>query len=75
MFLQVIAIDDRAYEAGKGARSFSNTLIFPGGCLCGSENCRGSIAGWKDLSNERKAASRGLSAPYLVEIDRETAAT
>ena len=33
MFLQAIAIDDRAYEAEKSARSFSNTLIFPGGCL------------------------------------------
>ncbi len=73
MFLQVIAIDDRAYEAEKSARSFSNRLIFPGGCLCGSYmSC--SIAGWKDLSNERKAASRGPIAPYLVEIDRETAA-
>ena len=33
MFLQAIAIDDRAYEAEKSSRSFSNTLIFPGGCL------------------------------------------
>ena len=33
MFLQAIAIDDRAYEGEKSARSFSNTLIFPGGCL------------------------------------------
>ena len=74
MFLQVIAIDDRAYEAEKSARSFSKTLIFPGGCLCGSDACRGSITGWKDLSDERKAAYRGLVAPYLVEIDRETAA-
>ena len=30
--------------------------------------------GWKDLSDEGKAACRGLVAPYLVEIDRETAA-
>jgi cyclopropane-fatty-acyl-phospholipid synthase len=33
MFLQAIAIDDRAYEAEKTSQSFSNTLIFPGGCL------------------------------------------
>ena len=33
MFLQAIAIDDRAYEFEKSARSFANTLIFPGGCL------------------------------------------
>ena len=32
-FLQAIVIDDRIYELEKAARSFSNTLIFPGGCL------------------------------------------
>ena len=33
IFLQAIVIDDRLYEQEKAARSFSNTLIFPGGCL------------------------------------------
>ncbi|MFN8160269.1 MAG: cyclopropane-fatty-acyl-phospholipid synthase family protein [Solirubrobacterales bacterium] len=33
MFLQAITIDDRIYEIEKGARSFANTHIFPGGCL------------------------------------------
>jgi cyclopropane-fatty-acyl-phospholipid synthase len=33
MLLQAITIDDRAYEVEKGARSFANELIFPGGCL------------------------------------------
>lgn len=47
---------------------------FPDDCLCGSDACRGSITGWKDLSDERKAAYEGLVAPYLLEIDRETAA-
>ena len=32
-FLQAIVIDDRLYEVEKAARSFANTLIFPGGCL------------------------------------------
>jgi cyclopropane-fatty-acyl-phospholipid synthase len=32
-FLQAIVIDDRLYEVEKAARSFSNALIFPGGCL------------------------------------------
>jgi cyclopropane-fatty-acyl-phospholipid synthase len=32
-FLQAILIDDRLYEVEKAARSFANTLIFPGGCL------------------------------------------
>ena len=32
-FLQAIAVDDRAYEAEKGSRTFATELIFPGGCL------------------------------------------
>ena len=32
-FLQAILIDDRLYETEKTAKSFANTLIFPGGCL------------------------------------------
>ena len=32
-FLQAIVIDDRLYEQEKATRSFSNKLIFPGGCL------------------------------------------
>lgn len=48
---------------------------FPGGCLCGAGNCRGSVTGWKDLSAERKADYEGSVAPYLLEIDRELAAS
>jgi cyclopropane-fatty-acyl-phospholipid synthase len=33
MLLQAITIDDGIYEAEKGARSFANTHVFPGGCL------------------------------------------
>jgi cyclopropane-fatty-acyl-phospholipid synthase len=33
MLLQAITIDDGLYEAEKGARSFANTYVFPGGCL------------------------------------------
>ncbi len=33
MLLQAITIDDRLYEVEKGARSFANTHVFPGGCL------------------------------------------
>lgn len=33
MLLQAITIEDRLYEAEKGARSFANTHVFPGGCL------------------------------------------
>ncbi len=44
---------------------------FPSRCRCGSEICCGSVTGWKDLPEERKAAYRGLIAPYLLEIDQE----
>jgi len=33
MLLQAITIDDEIYEIEKAARSFSNTHVFPGGCL------------------------------------------
>ena len=33
MLLQAITIDDQIYEVEKGARSFANTHVFPGGCL------------------------------------------
>jgi cyclopropane-fatty-acyl-phospholipid synthase len=33
MLLQAITIDDDVYEIEKGARSFANTHVFPGGCL------------------------------------------
>jgi cyclopropane-fatty-acyl-phospholipid synthase len=33
MLLQAITIDDSLYEIEKGARSFANTHVFPGGCL------------------------------------------
>jgi cyclopropane-fatty-acyl-phospholipid synthase len=33
MLLQAITIDDGLYEIEKGARSFANVHVFPGGCL------------------------------------------
>jgi cyclopropane-fatty-acyl-phospholipid synthase len=33
MLLQAITIDDSIYEVEKGAKSFANTHVFPGGCL------------------------------------------
>ena len=49
-FLQAIVIDDRLYEAEKAARSFSNSLIFPGGCLPSVEVIEGCIASETDMS-------------------------
>jgi cyclopropane-fatty-acyl-phospholipid synthase len=49
-FLQAIVIDDRLYDVEKAARSFSNTLIFPGGCLPSVEVIERCIARETDLS-------------------------
>jgi cyclopropane-fatty-acyl-phospholipid synthase len=49
-FLQAIVIDDRLYEVEKAAPSFSNTLIFPGGCLPSVEVIERCIARETDMS-------------------------
>jgi cyclopropane-fatty-acyl-phospholipid synthase len=49
-FLQAIVIDDRLYEIEKAARSFANTLIFPGGCLPSVEVIQRCVAEETDLS-------------------------
>jgi cyclopropane-fatty-acyl-phospholipid synthase len=49
-FLQAILIDDRLYEVEKAARSFANTLIFPGGCLPSLEVIQRCIARQTDMS-------------------------
>jgi cyclopropane-fatty-acyl-phospholipid synthase len=49
-FLQAIVIDDRLYEVEKAARSFSNALIFPGGCLPSVEVIERSVARETDMS-------------------------
>jgi hypothetical protein len=48
---------------------------FPLSCLCGAEECRGRITGWKDLPAERKEAYGGLVAPYLLEADARSRAS
>ena len=42
---------------------------FPKHCKCGSENCRGSITGWKDLPDKTKRKYEGFVAPYLLVLD------
>jgi cyclopropane-fatty-acyl-phospholipid synthase len=49
-FLQAIVIDDRLYEVEKAARSFANTLIFPGGCLPSVEVIQRCVARQTDMS-------------------------
>ncbi|MDH5719135.1 MAG: SET domain-containing protein-lysine N-methyltransferase [Spirochaetia bacterium] len=45
--------------------------FFPKKCMCGSDNCRNKITGWKDLSNEKKNEYKGFAAPYLLELDKK----
>jgi cyclopropane-fatty-acyl-phospholipid synthase len=52
-FLQAIVIDGRLYEVEKAARSFSNTLIFPGGCLPSVEVIQRCVARETDMSTVR----------------------
>lgn len=42
---------------------------FPQTCLCGAAECRGTITGWKDLPEARRAAYEPLVAPYLRAMD------
>jgi cyclopropane-fatty-acyl-phospholipid synthase len=49
-FLQAIVIDDRLYEQEKASRSFSNKLIFPGGCLPSVEAIQRSVSTRTDMS-------------------------
>ena len=49
MLLQAITIDDRAYEIEKSARSFSNEVIFPGGCLPSAAEIRRATAETTDM--------------------------
>jgi len=50
MLLQAITVDDRAYELEKAARSFANTLIFPGGCLPSVEVIQNRVAKVTDMA-------------------------
>ena len=38
-------------------------------CLCGSENCRGEVKGWKDLTKEQRELIREYTIPFLQHIE------
>ena len=44
---------------------------FPEVCLCGAERCRGSVTGWKDLTDAQKSDCGDLVAPYLLVMDND----
>ncbi len=61
MLLQAITIDDRIYEAEKGARSFANTHVFPGGCLPSNRTIADCLARVTDM---REVWREDISAHY-----------
>ena len=65
MFLQAISIDDRAYEGEKRARTFSNTLIFPGGCLPSLSAMQRSVARRTDM---RPVRLDDIGSSYVLTL-------
>ncbi|HEY5977980.1 MAG TPA: cyclopropane-fatty-acyl-phospholipid synthase family protein [Solirubrobacterales bacterium] len=61
MLLQAITIDDRLYDIEKGARSFANTHVFPGGCLPSRELIAACIARDTEM---REVWSEDITAHY-----------
>jgi cyclopropane-fatty-acyl-phospholipid synthase len=62
MLLQAIVFaDDLAFEAEKAARSFANTLVFPGGCLPSVEAIGRSLAAATDM---RQLGLEDITADY-----------
>ena len=37
-------------------------------CLCGSDNCRGEVRGWKDLTRQQREAIREYTIPFFQHI-------
>ncbi len=38
-------------------------------CLCGSDNCRGEVQGWKDLTKQQRESIREYTIPFLQHIE------
>jgi SET domain-containing protein len=38
-------------------------------CLCGSDNCRGEVRGWKDLTKQQRESIREYTIPFLQHIE------
>jgi cyclopropane-fatty-acyl-phospholipid synthase len=65
MLLQAITIDDRLYEIEKGARSFANTHVFPGGCLPSQAQIAACVARDTEL---RQLWSEDITAHYPLTL-------
>jgi len=81
MCLQAIVIDDRAYEPDKAAKSFANTVIFPGGCLpsheviarCISKRTDMRILDLEDLSPHYAETVRRWRERFAINAPRAEA--
>ena len=65
MLLQAITIDDRLYEIEKGARSFANTHVFPGGCLPSQAEIAACLARDTEM---RQVWSEDITAHYPLTL-------
>lgn len=65
MLLQTITIDDRIYEVEKGARSFANTHVFPGGCLPSRELIADCLA---RVTSMREVWVEDITAHYPLTL-------
>ncbi len=65
MLLQAITIDDGIYEAEKGARSFANTHVFPGGCLPSNKLIADCVARVTDM---REVWMEDITAHYPLTL-------
>jgi cyclopropane-fatty-acyl-phospholipid synthase len=65
MLLQAITIDDQMYEVEKGARSFANTHVFPGGCLPSKGLIADSLA---RVTSMRQVWTDDITAHYPLTL-------
>jgi cyclopropane-fatty-acyl-phospholipid synthase len=65
MLLQAITIDDSLYEIEKGARSFANTHVFPGGCLPSEQLIAACIARDTEM---RQVWAEDITAHYPLTL-------
>ena len=65
MFLQAIVLEDGAYAAEKGARTFANQLIFPGGALPSLEVIQRHLARDTDM---RTTWLDDISPSYVLTL-------
>jgi cyclopropane-fatty-acyl-phospholipid synthase len=65
MLLQAITIDDKIYEVEKGARSFANTHVFPGGCLPSNKLISDCVARVTDM---RQVWAEDITAHYPLTL-------